>query len=916
MALPFGRLRAAVVGILVLFFSCRASSAQAARFDLTGPRVDVRVTRGDKTLPIAAVPNLKPGDKLWLFADLPRTQSVHYLMVAVFLRGTTNPPPDKWFYKIETWNKKVREEGVTITVPNDAQQAILFLAPETGGDFSTLKSAVQGRPGIFVRASQDLAEAGFEQARIEKYLAAIRTVPPGDPKALKEHSELLARTLNLRPNQDCFNKPVDQQYTCLTQSGTQTLLNDGHGQTVVSMLSSGPGSDFINAASATSMAGGGVYSAYVGAVVDLIRLTSNLHTAQYQYIPAIAFPQVEALNLRLNTPPSFHNPKSVIVIGLPSIQDAVPPPLRASDAQHVTCMMEPDVTLPVEGAPLVFSTGFAHDLVLHINGGSPRPDIPLTPDSFKGGLVLSPDQDRKHVPLPDERFKKADGKKKEKDDKKEMADSASPSAPKPPTDPEAPKTEVTGTITGYWGFDPFTGPTLPLQDIPGTGWKLATDSVLIAGRENHLTLSSSGTACIQSISFQHASGRVDKAQWKPSEKPNVVDVTLSLKSVDPGNIHLDVHQYGGAPVAAVTAQTFSEPARIYGISLHAGDTAAILNGTSLDQVQQVVLDKLTFKPIGEPASAPGEANSSQHTENLTVSLPESAPAPSFRPGDHLVVNVALRDGRTLTNSVTVDSPRPSVTLLNRVISQPGSSPIHLANPDDLPANEKLTFSLHSSSPFSRKGKIEIANADESLHTELTVSSGLVLQNSHTMLGTFDPLQSFGTSAYGPVRLRPIAPDGTAGDWITLANLVRLPALQDVHCPSDPAALCTLTGTDLYLVDSISNDVNFESPVEVPEGFVGSTLSIPRPPKGGFYLKLRDEPDSENMVSVPVQIQRLPAPLVQPAAAPPANLNPATPAAAPAAPPASHETAPTGTAPDTTAPTTPPPSNPQPARQSH
>jgi hypothetical protein len=292
MAMFSGRLRAAAITLPALLFASAAALGQGAgRFDLTGPRVDVRVTREGKTLPIAAVPNLQAGDKLWLFADLPRTQSVHYLLVAVFLRGTTNPPPDTWFTKIETWNKKVQEEGATITVPDEAQQAILFLAPETGGDFATLRSAVQGRPGIFVRASQDLSEAGFEQARIEKYLASIRQVPPGDPKALQEHSTFLARTLNLKPNEDCFKRQADLQYTCLTQTGTQTLLDDGHGQTVASLLSNGSASDFINAASYTSMAGGGLYSAYVGAVVDLIRLTSTLHTAQYQYIPAIAFPQ-------------------------------------------------------------------------------------------------------------------------------------------------------------------------------------------------------------------------------------------------------------------------------------------------------------------------------------------------------------------------------------------------------------------------------------------------------------------------------------------------------------------------------------------------------------------------------------------------------------------------------------------------
>src|SRR5882757_11212248 len=143
MAMFFGRLRP--IGTLVAFLlACTALHGQGAgRFDLAGPKVEVHVTRAGKTLPIASVPNLQPGDKVWLHADLPPTQSVHYLLVAVFLRGTTNPPPDNWFIRIPTWDKKIREEGVTITVPNEAQQAILFLAPETGGDFSTLRSSVR-----------------------------------------------------------------------------------------------------------------------------------------------------------------------------------------------------------------------------------------------------------------------------------------------------------------------------------------------------------------------------------------------------------------------------------------------------------------------------------------------------------------------------------------------------------------------------------------------------------------------------------------------------------------------------------------------------------------------------------------------------------------------------------------------------
>ncbi|MEO6981880.1 MAG: hypothetical protein ABI072_02040, partial [Edaphobacter sp.] len=90
--------RLRVYGILTaLFLSCPLVYAEAGRFDLTGPKLEVHVTRSGKTLPIAQVPNLQTGDRLWLHPDLPASQSVHYLLVAVFLRGTTNPPPDKWF---------------------------------------------------------------------------------------------------------------------------------------------------------------------------------------------------------------------------------------------------------------------------------------------------------------------------------------------------------------------------------------------------------------------------------------------------------------------------------------------------------------------------------------------------------------------------------------------------------------------------------------------------------------------------------------------------------------------------------------------------------------------------------------------------------------------------------------------------
>src|SRR6202021_4017491 len=113
---------------------------------------------------------------------------------------------------------------------------------------------------------------------------------------------------------------------------------------MVAALTSGPSSDLIGQLSATSLAGGGFYSPYVGAIVDLARIMGNFHTAEYQYIPALALPKHQLLNLRLNNPPSFRKPKSVLVVGLPAVEAAQLPPLRAVNSDQLLCL---------EKAPLV-----------------------------------------------------------------------------------------------------------------------------------------------------------------------------------------------------------------------------------------------------------------------------------------------------------------------------------------------------------------------------------------------------------------------------------------------------------------------------------------------------------------------------------------------------------------------------------
>ena len=837
-----------------------ALGADNARFDLVGPKIDVRVTRGSSTLPIAEVPNLQPGDKIWVKADLPPSQSNHLLLIVAFLRGTTNEPPDSWFTKIETWDKKTAE-GTTVRVPDEAEQAILFVAPETGGDFNTLRSAVKGKPGLFIRADADLNEASFEQQRIERYLAAMKTVPQDDQKAIQDRSAKLATTLALKPNADCFKQPVEQQVNCLTQSSAPVLLDDGHGQNVAEALATGPSSDFINAASYTQPGGAGLYSAYVGAVVDLVRIVSLMHTAQYQYIPGISFPQGSTLNLKLNAPPSFHKPDSVIVIGLPAIQKAKLPPLHPHDPNQVACLLQPKMTLPLEGAPLVFSTGFAHDLVLHLNRTGAPADIPLTPEAFEGGLVVAKEEQRE--PLHDAK----------------LQGDSTPSAKADVKIGSSSDLTITGTVSGYWGFDFFEGPTLTVQQVDGKDWKIVGDTQLLAGQDNHLTLKGDGTACVQHIALTNNKDKDVDVTFKPGagnagqDVKDTLDLDVSLKKVQPGGYSLAIQQYGGSDRNNVPLTAYAGDIHLDGIKIHDGDNTAVLAGQGLKAVVSVQIANQNFMPTGDK------------NDDKTVHLDAKA---GVSPGDGNDATVKLKDGRTMTVKISAEAPRPGLKLLSlndAPAQQNGAIPVVLGAKDDVALNGKLTFVVQTKDVFPRTQTIEVATAGGSVHTSLSLAANdLVLQDEHTAIATLDPLKAFGQSGFGKLRIRPVAEDGTPGDWTPLGTLVRTPQITAVRCTTADAPTCTVDGTNIFLVQSFGAGKDFAKPAEVPTGFAENTFNVPTPADGTtLYLKLRDDPDAVATVTLPIPVQK-PAPAAAPTAqtrSPAPNPAPAAQDAAPA-----------------------------------
>ncbi len=783
--------------------------AEAAAFDLIGPRVEMKVSRSGKSLPIAEAANFQPGDRIWIHADLPESQSVRYLMIVAFLRGSTNPPPEDWFTRAETWTKKMRQEGIVVTVPADAQQVLVFLAPETNGGFSTLRTAVRAVPGVFVRASQDLNQAGLYRSRLEKYMSEVRETSDSDPKELRERSVQMAKTLGIRLDQQCFDRPVEQQASCLTQNTDRLVLDDGHSQSVVAALTAGPSSDLIGAISTTPMAGGGFYSAYVGAVVDLARLLGNIHTAEFQYIPALAMPEGEQLNLHLNNPPSFRNPKSVIVVGLPAVEAPQMPPLRNPSTDQVFCLQNPGLVLPVEGAPLVFSTKIAHDFVLSLQTKSgAQLELPAQADAARGGFVV----DTRKAPAAE--F----------------------------------ETQVVGTLRGSWGFESFAGPTFHIRNAQHAEWTVPArdQGALIVGRDDTLHLQSICAVCAEKISLGIPDTAETKLNWKASGT-NELEIRIPMKGVPVGQVKLLVQRFGQAYPDEVGLQAFSEAAKLDDFTISAGDKQGVLEGTRLDEVTSFELNGINF--------VPARLARAERRDVLYLAAPETVSTASFRPEQSMVARVGLKDGRVLDLQTTVQPARPRVSLVSKSV-QAGSSAsaIRLANQEMLPQDGKISFFVKSELPekFSHSEKIEVASEEEAFRVTLSVGDGsLVMQDAATVLAILEPLKSFGPSAFGALRFRAISEEGRKGDWIPLVKLVRLPTLKEVRCPDSPDKQCRLSGSNLFLLESVASDSQFEHNVPVPAGFADTSLNVPRPNGTILYVKLRDEPGAGSMAVLPV-----------------------------------------------------------------
>ncbi len=224
-------------------------------------------------------------------------------------------------------------------------------------------------------------------------------------------------------------------------------------------------------------------------MVDLARILGNIHTAEYQYIPALALPKERELKLRLNNPPSFRKPKSVLVAALPAVEASQLPPLRAVAPGEISCLQKAPLVLGVEGAPLAFATDLRTISCCTLNRSPERASIcPRSPIPRAADFTWTP---KSCTPASSIRKRRA-----------------------------------TCAVTGALKLSLARRSICARAHVADWTVPAADQSALIVGRDDAIHLQSPAAACVEKITAVGATGADLKTTWKLGAKPDELEVEV------------------------------------------------------------------------------------------------------------------------------------------------------------------------------------------------------------------------------------------------------------------------------------------------------------------------------------------------------------------------------------------------------
>ncbi len=322
---------------------------------------------------------------------------------------------------------------------------------------------------------------------------------------------------------------------------------------MVAELTSGASADLIGQISSTRLMGSGYYSAYVGAVVDVVRLMTSFHTAEYQYIPALALPKGDQLNLQLNAPPSFVKAEVRAGDWTSGDRGAAASTIARSRYQgRRTACRTPRwccrrKALRWSSPPSSGTIGFCTPTASRAH----RWIFRSKPDAAKGGFVIdshpqgrrSLRQDIHSSPKPIWRSSDPRSVERCKD-----AGASTPSKARP---------FICGLLVRRIGRSPP-----------------ADQTALIAGRDDTVHLKSDQAVCVDDVTVQDAQGKKLKATHKLM-KPDELQVDVALKDVAPGPLNMQVKQYGLSKPDEVSLHSYAEAGHLDTFTIDAGDHQGI-----------------------------------------------------------------------------------------------------------------------------------------------------------------------------------------------------------------------------------------------------------------------------------------------------------------------------------------------------
>jgi len=502
-------LRPPILALMSALPFLQLQAAEPAPFDLPGPGLHVTVQRDGITLPIGAVPTLSAGDMVSIRADLPKDQGAKFLLLSAFLRGATNPPPKDWIRTAETWKRKDKDKTLSLKVPEGAKQFALFFVPDTGGATDAIADTVRGRPGEFVRASQALNQASLDRSRLDAFMGAIQAQGNTHPEYLRTLAPVLARSLSMKINDGCLDQVIARQASCLLENRESLVLADMHSSSIAETLTGAP-TDLALQLSTTREAGYGFYTPYIGVVRDVAKIFGAFSNPQFNYLPTLSLRREDNVALLLNAAPSFQKPKSVLVAAMPAIEADRPPQLRSLQDKPI-CATSAGAVFPVDGAPLIYSTGYARKMAVSIAPASGKPiDIPVEAKADSGGYVFRNDRG-----LP--------------------ADLAGPAK---------------ATLHGFWGFEQFQGPAFEVQFPDREPSRPAEDAPLTPGRDNAVTLTALAPACVAGISASQGKSAPKPVSWQV-QGDKALSLTVPVAGAEAGDLVLQIRQYGVAEPLSV-----------------------------------------------------------------------------------------------------------------------------------------------------------------------------------------------------------------------------------------------------------------------------------------------------------------------------------------------------------------------------